>query len=107
MEPFDPPLENPQPDEPQGPIEEPELIPDVATEGPEDFQDPLYEPTVWKSKNPLEDMELTDMLVGNMVEDSKLALCGGPDLLLSTKSRGDLPESLNPLKHPPKPSPEP
>ena len=51
-------------------------------ERPEHFQDPLYEPDFVEEQEPLEDMELIDMLVGNMVEDSSLALCRGPDLLL-------------------------
>ena len=82
LEPLEPPVDQ-GPEDPQA-LEEPELLPDEDIPMPD--AEEMYSPS-HGAPEPVEDMELTDMLIGNMVEDSLLALGRGPDLLCATKTK--------------------
>ena len=83
LEPLDPNEEPP-------PIVEEELVPD-AVDGPPAARemDVDLPGSVPEDVPDLEDMELTDSLIGHMVDDSLLMLLRGPDLLLGAKGKSD------------------
>ena len=83
LEPLDPNEEPPL-------IVEEELVPD-AVDGPPvaGEMDVDLPGSVPEDVPDLEDMELTDSLIGHMVDDSLLMLLRGPDLLLGAKAKSD------------------
>ena len=86
LEPLDP-----QETEERPPIlEEEELVPDVIADPPSAGDMDMDLPGSVREDVPdLEDMELTDSLIGHMVNDSLLRLLRGPGLLLGAKGKSD------------------
>ena len=83
LEPLDPNEEPP-------PIVEEELVPDAVDGPPAAGEMDVDLPGSAPEDVPdLEDMELTDSLIGHMVDDSLLMLLRGPDLLLGAKGKSD------------------
>ena len=71
------------------PVEE-ELVPDAVDGPPAAGEMDVDLPgSVPEDVPDLEDMELTDSLIGHMVDDSLLMLLRGPDLLLGAKGKSD------------------
>ena len=86
LEPLDP----QETEEPPPIVEEEELVPDVIADPPSAGDMDVDLPGSVREDVPdLEDMELTDSLIGHMVDDSLLRLLRGPDLLLGAKGKSD------------------
>ena len=86
LEPLDP----QETEEPPPIVEEEELVPDVMADPPSAGDMDVDLPGSVREDVPdLEDMELTDSLIGHMVDDSLLRLLRGPDLLLGAKGKSD------------------
>ena len=86
LEPLDP----QETEEPPPIVEEEELVPDVMADPPSAGDMDVDLPDSVREDVPnLEDMELTDSLIGHMVDDSLLRLLRGPDLLLGAKGKSD------------------
>ena len=86
LEPLDP----QETEEPPPIVEEEELVPDVIADPPSAGDMDVDLPDSVREDVPdLEDMELTDSLIGHMVDDSLLRLLRGPDLLLGAKGKSD------------------
>ena len=77
-------------EEPPPIVEEKELVLDVIADPPSAGDVDVDLPGSVREDVPdLEDMELTDSLIGRMVDDSLLRLLRGPDLLLGAKAKSD------------------
>ena len=86
LEPLDP----QEIEEPPPIVEEEELVPDVMADPPSAGDMDVHLPDSVREDVPdLEDMELTDSLIGHMVDDSLLRLLRGPDLSLGAKGKSD------------------
>ena len=86
LEPLDP----NEAEEPPPILEEEEMVPDASTDLPAAGEMDVDLPGSMPEDVPdFEDMELTDSLIGHMVDDSLLMLLRGPDLLLGAKGKSD------------------
>ena len=84
LEPLDP----QESEEPPPILEEEELVPDVIADPPSAGEMDVDVPgAIQEDVDDLENMELTDSLIGHMVDDSLLRLLRGPDLLLGAKGK--------------------
>ena len=92
LEPLDP----QETEEPPPILEEEELVPDVIADPPSAGDMDVDLPSSVREDVPdLEDMELTDSLIGHTVDDSLLRLLRGPDLLLGAKAKGKSDEGVD------------